>query len=69
MREEKMEEHPVTCWIYSVAALLLSTSLFFAGEKRYDSVRHGIKKIFSYLLTFAPVLLLIYSLMKVSRMY
>jgi hypothetical protein len=64
-----MEEHIVKDWIYAVAALLLSVSLYAGNARNYFTLRTLIARIIPYLFGLGPVALLLYSLYMVSQMH
>jgi hypothetical protein len=64
-----MEEHVVKDWIYAVAALLLSVSLYAGNARNYSTLRTLIVRIIPYFFSLGPVALLLYSLFMVSHMY
>ncbi len=63
-----MEEHLLTSWIYALAAVLLSVSLY-AKNWGYYAYRRALIRIIPYFFSFAPVGMLIYCLYMVSHMY
>lgn len=64
-----MEEHVFTHWIYALAALLLSVSLYAGNARNYYTLRNLTARIIPYFFSFGPVALLLYSLYMVSHMY
>lgn len=64
-----MEEHVLTHWIYAMAALLLSVSLYAGDAGNYHTLRKLIAKIIPYFFSFGPAALLIYSLYMISQIH
>lgn len=64
-----MEEHAFTHWIYAMAALLLSVSLYAGDAGNYHALRKVIVKTIPYFFSFGPVALLIYSLYMISQIH
>ncbi len=64
-----MEEHTLPHWIYAMAALLLSVSLYAGDARNYRTLRRLIARIIPYFFSLGPAALLVYCLYMISQLH